>query len=280
MKNSKSKSAKNTPRRHEDGLNKWWFVSSDGCGLACMAITIGLHIFSYWAQWTYIYTPWMGVYSWQNIVYTFFTVLAVYSHTKCQFTAPGAVPKSCTAPPEIEGIDHADDDIRKYLYLRRKYVSRKNMIKPTTSHYCSEIGMVVIKMDHYCPWVNNVVGLFTQKYFLLFVFYTCLCTIWVAIMLSARLYKCTYGLKPRKFSGWGSPQKQQLEICKVGQTDFIVCVINAIESLIFCIFTFAMGCDQYEAIGENTPYIDRLQKRKGKLWTKIKYFLPLMHFLF
>ena len=74
--------------------------------------------------------------------------------------------ESCTAPPEIEvGVDHARRRYRKYLYLRRKYVSRKNMIKPTTSHYCGEIGMVVIKMDHYCPWVNNVVGLFTQNIF-------------------------------------------------------------------------------------------------------------------
>ena len=44
----------------------------------------------------------------------------------------------------------------------------------------------------------------------------------------------------------------------------ITCAANAVESLIFCIFTIAMGCDQYEAIGENTPYIDRLQKKKGK----------------
>ena len=172
---------------------------------------------------------------------------------------------SCKAPEILDGIDQADEDIQKYLYLRRKYVSKRNMIKPATSHYCSEIEMVVIKMDHYCPWVNNVVGLFTQKYFLLFVFYTCLCTIWVAIMLGARVYKCTYGIKPQKFSGWDRPQHVQIEICEVSQTDMIVCAINAVESLIFCIFTFAMGCDQYEAIGENTPYIDRLQKKKGKL---------------
>ena len=34
MKNSKSKSAKHLAAIG-DGLNKWWFVSSDGCGLAC-----------------------------------------------------------------------------------------------------------------------------------------------------------------------------------------------------------------------------------------------------
>ena len=248
----------------DDGLNKWWFVSSDGCGITCMVITIGLHIFSYWAQWKYIYVPWIGVYSWQNAVYTFFTVLAVYSHTKCQFTAPGAVPKNCKAPKLVEGIDEGNEDIRKYLYLRRKYVSKRLMIKPATGHYCSEIEMVVIKMDHYCPWVNNVVGLFTQKYFLLFVFYTCLCTLWVAIMLGARVYKCTYGNQPRKFSGWDKPQNVQVAVCEVSQWDMITCAANAVESLIFCIFTIAMGCDQYEAIGENTPYIDRLQKKKGK----------------
>ena len=82
-------------------------------------------------------------------------------------------------------------------------------------------------------------------------------------MLGARLYKCTYAKQATKYKGWDRPQHLQTEICKVSQTDMIVCAANAVESLIFCIFTFAMGCDQYEAIGENTPYIDRLQKQKG-----------------
>ena len=70
---------------------------------------------------------------------------------------------------------------------------------------------------------------------------------------------------PSKFSGWDKPQNVQVAVCEVSQWDMITCAANAVESLIFCIFTFAMGCDQYEAIGENTPYIDRLQKKKGKL---------------
>jgi hypothetical protein len=250
----------------DDGLGKWWFVTTDGCGLVCMAITQGLHIFSYWAQMKYIYIPWLGVFSWQCFLYTFVTLLAMYSHTVCQLTAPGCVPKHVVAPPDVTDLAlRPEEDVKKYLYIRRKFVGRRLMVKPPSSHYCSEVGMTVLKMDHYCPWVNNVVGLFTQKYFLLFVFYTCLCTIWVAIILGYRLYKCTYGqFGPGKFRGWSRSQNDASQICETTPAEFIILIINSVEAIIFVIFTCAMGCDQYEAIGENTPYIDRLQKQKGK----------------
>ena len=253
----------------DNGLGKGWFVYDDCCGLVCMAITILLHIFSYWAQMKYIYIPWLGVFSWQCALYTFFTALAVHSHTVCQFTAPGCVPRSLSAPPDVPDLNLKDpDEVKKYGFIRRKFTKRKGdkiFVKPDSSHYCSEVGMVVLKMDHYCPWVNNVVGLFTQKYFLLFVFYTCLCTIWVGIVLGYRVVKCTYGsLGPAKYRGWARAHREDpAKMCETAPSEFVILIINAVEAVIFVIFTCAMGCDQYEAIGENTPYIDRLQKKKG-----------------
>ena len=98
----------------------------------------------------------------------------------------GCSKKIAKAPKLVEGIDEGNEDIRKYLYLRRKYVSKRLMIKPATGHYCSEIEMVVIKMDHYCPWVNNVVGLFTQKIFFAF------CILYMSLhTLGGNYVRCT-----------------------------------------------------------------------------------------
>lgn len=252
------------PGKVDDGLGRWWWVYDDCCGLVCMMITIGLHIFAYWAQVTFIFRPWLGMWGAPHLVYTVLAVLAVYSHTKCQFTAPGVVPKDLKAPVVPDEI-FADDKERNHYEMRAaSFIDRRTKtIKPPHSHRCSEIGAVVLKMDHYCPWVNNIVAIYTQKYFLLFIFYTCLTCIFCAITLGGRFMAC-YQTQQNRYD-WSNRNRGQVEpYCRPDTTDTVVCICNAVEALIFGIFTIAMGCDQAEAIMENTNYIDRLQQKRGK----------------
>jgi hypothetical protein len=245
-----------------DGLSKRWWVYDDCCGLVCAMITMGLHVFAYWAQWTFIFKPWLGLFGVAHFIYTVLALLAVVSHTRCQFTAPGCVPNSLR-PPQPPDLD-TEEDKKYYEMLRTRLTHhRTRSIKPRTSHYCHEVDCVVIKMDHYCPWVNNVVALFTQKYFLLFIFYTCLTCIFCGITLGARFATCYSGGPNRKYQNWHK-MSQMPAHCQPTTTDTVVSVLNAVEAVIFGIFTIAMGCDQADAVAENTNYIDRLQKKKGK----------------
>jgi hypothetical protein len=258
----------------EDGLNKFWWVYDDCCGLVCAIITVSLHAFAYWAQWKYIFKPWLGLYSLPHFIYTFLAFMAVASHTRCQFTAPGVVPSNAKPPSRLnfsaedKGVE---DEINIYYgQIHRRYTHhRTQTIKPRTSHYCHEVDAVVIKMDHYCPWVNNVVALFTQKYFLLFVFYTCLTCIFCAITLGGRFLSCYRSNARAKYKNWHTSQKMP-SWCTPDTTDTIVSICNVIEALIFGIFTIAMGCDQAQAVAENTNYIDRLQKKKGEKQTILR----------
>lgn len=44
-------------------------------------------------------------------------------------------------------------------------------VKPPNANHCPVCHRCIAFMDHHCPWVNNCVGLQTQKVFILFNFY-------------------------------------------------------------------------------------------------------------
>lgn len=55
--------------------------------------------------------------------------------------------------------------------IMSKKCKKCNSIKPPHSHHCSTCKACVARMDHHCPWVNNCVGIYTQKHFILFLLY-------------------------------------------------------------------------------------------------------------
>lgn len=237
--------------RFHDGLGNWWWVTSDCCGVFCAFFTCGLHVFAYINQFLHVIGPRFGYFSVPMVLYTFLTALAVISHCRCQFTPPGCVPRDLRPRNSAEDEDFAKlRSTDKGMYWCR----RCDAIKPPGSHHCSTAGRCVYKMDHYCPWVNNVVGMYTQKYFLLFIFWTFTTCVFCGWSLVTRFLACT---SHRGYS-------KTPDFCNTTPLDFALCVVNMIEGILFGLFTAIMTWDQLSAISENTPYIDRLKGRKGK----------------
>ena len=66
------------------------------------------------------------------------------------------------------------------------FCSRSSKPKPPRSHYDHVTSSLVLNMDHFCPWMANVVGYFNYRYFLNFLIY-----VFVAMVYSVCL---TYDL--------------------------------------------------------------------------------------
>ena len=59
-----------------------------------------------------------------------------------------------------------------------KYCKEQKVLR---SHHCQVCGICIFKMDHHCPWINNCVGHFNHRYFVLFLTWLMFGCIFVSI---------------------------------------------------------------------------------------------------
>jgi len=216
-----------------------WLVTKDCCGLCCAFFTIGLLIFSEVVQVKYVIGPWKGIYSWYNILYTLFFLLASSSHLRCMTQNPGTVPRD-----DLE-VKETEQDMLECHHCETA--------KPKEAHHCRTCERCVIRMDHHCPWVNNCVGYMNQKHFLLFLFWTGVCSLWCLVTLVSRFMMCA-SVK-RSF-------RPTQAFCLPTPVDTICCVLNFVEGIMFGLFVTIMLFDQLSVIFDNTTLID---KKKGNV---------------
>ena len=121
----------------------------------------------------------------------------------------------------------------KLTRCRSCYVAR-----PSNVHHCTICHCCVLEQDHHCPWVNNCVGLFNKKYFILYNFYAILSVIYSAVIF------CYFSLYKHlnAFFDNGS---------------FMLCtVIFAIIEMVYGIFTSILLFEQYDNIKRDCTLCD------------------------
>jgi hypothetical protein len=103
------------------------------------------------------------------------SILALWSLTMAATTDPGSVPMGARPLPsnlaagEDENVVVERDDgaagrggLRRRRGVRRCGKCNDNY-KPGRAHHDSVTGRCVVKMDHFCPWVGNAVGIMNHK---------------------------------------------------------------------------------------------------------------------
>jgi len=129
------------------------------------------------------------------ILYHPFFVMFMIAYWQAIMGRPGYMPKSfmltyenferyenCDNPQEV--LKDIAKDLPVVTYANNdtvRFCDTCQGIKPDRCHHCSMCQQCVLKMDHHCPWVNNCVGWGNYKYFVLFLFYAILYTMYVAL---------------------------------------------------------------------------------------------------
>ncbi|XP_047126260.1 palmitoyltransferase ZDHHC20-B isoform X1 [Hydra vulgaris] len=129
------------------------------------------------------------------VFFHLFFVMFMYSYWKSILSSPGFVPSQFFFSKEdLERYENSENpqdvvnEIAKGLPVvtwavanSARYCGNCYVVKPDRSHHCTMCGRCILKMDHHCPWVNNCIGWGNYKYFILFLFYAILFTMYVAL---------------------------------------------------------------------------------------------------
>jgi palmitoyltransferase len=118
----------------------------------------------------------------QIFIFGFFFTMFLVSFTLAATTAPAR------PGPRWKDAHHAKRYAReKKRDGQLRFCSEKHCrsYKPDRVHHCRKMGYCVLRMDHYCPWLNNTIGFNNMKYFFLSLFYGmatlltfCVCIFW------------------------------------------------------------------------------------------------------
>jgi len=245
----------------------------DCCGLFCVVIVYFCMGYADYAIIFWMITPTFKNDFWELFHIVSFNALlslAFVAHFKAMTCDPGIVPiskhhhsdnpdKQKFYPPEdTEDDEDADSDIE--LYPRTKqYVgedwtvcTRCASYRPPRAHHCRVCQRCVRKMDHHCPWINNCVGEFNQKFFLQFVLYVGILSVYaIVIIILSWVYH-----DENSTVGSNGPFGEIARHYKVIHT-----VVLSVECSLFGLFVLAVICDQLQAIFSDETIIEALQRR-------------------
>lgn len=99
-------------------------------------------------------------------VMLFFAANTLHAYWKASWTPPGSPPTEAD-PSKLRKLPNGELEVPGHC-------SKCDAWKPERAHHCSTLGRCVLKMDHYCPWVNNCVGHDNYRYFYLFLLHAVL----------------------------------------------------------------------------------------------------------
>ena len=66
--------------------------------------------------------------------------------------------------------------------------------KPPRAHHCSRSNRCILRMDHYCPWMNNCIGFYNYGHFIRFLIFVDIGCLFHFYLLTKRVLNPVSGM--------------------------------------------------------------------------------------
>jgi len=106
------------------------------------------------------------MYSFPNLIFLLCNIIWIIIYIRLVLMDPGIIPKNSVSQEEMLDAFKQDKSSQYCITCRCK--------KPTRAKHCRTCNQCVARFDHYCPWINNDVGFYNHRLFLLVLIGVCI----------------------------------------------------------------------------------------------------------
>ncbi|XP_051924314.1 zf-DHHC domain-containing protein isoform X2 [Hippocampus zosterae] len=228
----------------------------DPCGVVCLILTYFSVFYADYVVVQYVLIPAYSGSIWCSLHGSAFNVillLLLACHSKAVFSDPGVVPLPDTA------LDFSDLRSQSSRMSDRgcegwTVCSRCETYRPPRAHHCRVCQRCIRRMDHHCPWINNCVGELNQKYFIQFLFYTGVASVYATLLVvSAWVWRIRSERDGGGDEGGDDAPGKHLIVAHY--------IILLVESVLFGVFVLVIFFDQLASIIADETPIEQMRNR-------------------
>ncbi|XP_005999387.1 zf-DHHC domain-containing protein [Latimeria chalumnae] len=224
----------------------------DPCGLVCILLTYLSVGYADYVIVKHILLPGYSGSIWcpfHAVMFNLIVFMLLSCHTRAVFSDPGMVPLPDTA---IDFSDLRSTTPRKNDRGNEDWTvcNRCETYRPPRAHHCRICRRCIRRMDHHCPWINNCVGELNQKYFIQFLFYTGLASLYAVTLVTTTWL-------------WSVSKAADVYLRDLHSNHVRVAhhIILVVESVLFGLFVMVIFYDQMVSIIMDETPIEQLRNR-------------------
>ncbi|CAE7545200.1 PFA3 [Symbiodinium sp. CCMP2592] len=237
-------------------------------------------------------SPWSLTWAMNFLFGSWISIQFLFNFIATQWTDAGDC-KTIKPPHEVTGQFELGrcDDAPQLLYAPN-WCTKCGHWKPPRSHHCSMSKRCILRMDHYCPFTGNCIGLRNHGHFILFYVFSFVGLSYSLVLCFAAVYRAGYfsrftstaGAKLYENQRWIGQQTHMISslntlllsaLMEVLHRNGITILVQLGASIIAMVAVAATGTPALHLAWTNTTTMERLFPMKEYVQLKEQVYCPV-----